>query len=222
MKSLIKILVLALLLISGVSSAFALMEIDLVSRARAKELGMEVRATDAGPKAVRIELEFPLDGELKNYSRVDLEMHDGGELMLSATLREEKSKPGRVRVSCAADRGNLDRLMLRVVTEHSERTRIGHDLKVKDFVETKRADAPDTKTEGARLTTAEAIRIAEEAARKEGVKLDNYKAPEAHYEYTRIDKTWFVFFDGKVTRPGNHFSVNVDDLTKETRFIRGR
>jgi|WetSurMetagenome_2_1015567.scaffolds.fasta_scaffold169566_3 hypothetical protein len=86
---------------------------------------------------------------------------------------------------------------------------------------TTQAVVPDTKPEGARLSTAEAIRIAKQAAERQGIDLRRYKEPEAHYEFTRKDKSWFVFFDGRVAMPGNHFSVSVDDQTGETRFFGG-
>jgi hypothetical protein len=82
--------------------------------------------------------------------------------------------------------------------------------------------APDTKPEGARLRTAEAIQIAKQAAERQGVRLRDYKEPEAHYEFTHKDKSWFVFFDGRVAMPGNHFSVSVDDQTGKTQFFWGR
>jgi hypothetical protein len=82
--------------------------------------------------------------------------------------------------------------------------------------------APDTKPEGARLSTGEAIQIAKQAAERQGVRLRDYKEPEAHYEFTRKDRSWFVFFDGRVAMPGNHFSVSVDDQTGETQFFGGR
>jgi hypothetical protein len=83
------------------------------------------------------------------------------------------------------------------------------------------AVAPETKPEGARLSTAEVIRIAKQEAERQGADLGRYKEPEAHYELTRKDKTWFVSFDGRVAMPGNHISVRVDDRTGETRFFRG-
>ena len=80
---------------------------------------------------------------------------------------------------------------------------------------------PDTKPEGARLSTAEAIRIARQTAERQGVDLQRYKEPEAHYEFTRKDRSWFVFFDGRVAMPGNHFSVSVDDRTGAAQFRGG-
>lgn len=82
--------------------------------------------------------------------------------------------------------------------------------------------ASPTKPEGARLSTAEVIRIAKQTAVREGVDLRHYKEPEAHYELSFKDKSWFVFFDGKVAMPGNHFSVSVDDQTAEAQFFGGR
>jgi hypothetical protein len=72
------------------------------------------------------------------------------------------------------------------------------------------------------LSTPEAIRIAKQAAERQGADLRRYKEPEARYEFTRKDKTWLVSFGGRVAMPGNHFSVYVDDQTGETRFFGGR
>ena len=72
-----------------------------------------------------------------------------------------------------------------------------------------------------RVTTAEAIRIAQQAVERDGRRLRDYKPPEAHFEYTREDKSWFVFFDGRVPMPGNHFSVSIDDRTGNTELMPG-
>ncbi len=124
-----------LLFVAAPSLCFAMMDIDLVSPKRAKELGMEIRSNAAGPDAVRIELEFKPDGELKDYSRVDLEMHQNGKLLMTSILREERTKPGRVVVSFAADRGSLDKITLRVVTQSAPRDMVGYELRMKDFVD---------------------------------------------------------------------------------------
>jgi hypothetical protein len=79
---------------------------------------------------------------------------------------------------------------------------------------------PDTKPVGASLSTAQVIRIAKQAAQRQGADLRRYKEPKAHYEFTRKDKSWFVSFDGRVAMPGDHFSVSVDDQTGETHVLR--
>ena len=123
------------LLVATSSLCYALESIEFVTKERAKELGLEIRAHAAGPDAVRVELEFETKGELKDYSRVALEMQDEGKLLLTSTLREDKSPPGRVVVSFAADRAKLDKITLKVVVQYSARTRTGHVLKVKEFVD---------------------------------------------------------------------------------------
>ena len=59
------------------------------------------------------------------------------------------------------------------------------------------------------------------ASLNKGVHRTNYKDPEAHYEFTKKDKTWSVFFHGKVPMPGNHFLVWVDDRTQKAQFMQG-
>ena len=81
--------------------------------------------------------------------------------------------------------------------------------------------APDVAPKGAHLSKAEVIRIAKAAAVYHGVELRDFEEPEADYEFTRKDKTWFVFFNGRVLSPGNFFSVYVDDQTRETQFVGG-
>jgi hypothetical protein len=87
---------------------------------------------------------------------------------------------------------------------------------------TTQAVAPDTRRDGARLSQSEVIRIATQVAEREGFRIADYKQPEAHYEFTRKDKSWIVFFDGRVAMPGHHFGVSIDDQTGETRIFRGR
>ncbi|HSU66487.1 MAG TPA: hypothetical protein VLJ39_06430, partial [Tepidisphaeraceae bacterium] len=126
--------VLAFLVLLAPSRCFAMMDIEQVTQERAHALGMEIRAHAAGPDLVRVELEFEAKGELKSYSRVDLESHDGGKLLLFASLREEPGKPGHILVSFAADRSTLDRFTLRVVTGAGTFDMSGYDIRVKDFV----------------------------------------------------------------------------------------
>jgi len=137
MKTTFNVAVFAVLLAAAPSVCLAMMEIEEVSKDRAKALGVEVRANAAGPDAIRVELEFDAKGELKDYSRVDLEIHDGGKLLSSSTLQEEKAKTGHVVVSFAADRSKLDEFTVRVVVGHNAvlDTLVGYDIRVKDFVD---------------------------------------------------------------------------------------
>jgi hypothetical protein len=134
MKALFTISAVAIFLTVTPNRCFALWDIETISRERAKELGMEVRSTAAGPKHVRVELEFKAKGELKNVSHVDLRFGKGE---VTAPLREDRSRPGRIVVSFIADRTQLGKLNLWVMVPGSLGGTV-YDLRVKDFVELKK------------------------------------------------------------------------------------
>ena len=121
------------LLILAPSPCFALWGIAPVDKQVAKEMGMEVRWQAAGPRDVRVELDFKAEGKLKNFSHVDLRV-GGNEPLVSAALKEDHSKPGRVVVSFAADRNQLDKLTLWVFVPESLGGVI-YEVRVKEFVE---------------------------------------------------------------------------------------
>jgi hypothetical protein len=132
MKTALIIAVLAALL-AAPSSCFALGTTIQVSKEGAKDLGMEVRSKAAGPNQVRVELEFNVKGQLKNFRRVDLWLGEGDNPSLAAQLHEDRSKPGQVAVSFTADRAHLDKITLSVTI--SELGDTVYKLRIKDFVE---------------------------------------------------------------------------------------
>jgi hypothetical protein len=143
-KTAFSIAVLAILLVAP-SSCFAFSEIAPVNKELAKKMGMEVRSEPAGANHVRVELEFKTEGELKifaegelkNYSRVELQIGGGDNPPVTAPLREDRSKPGRIVVSFTADRAQLDKLSLWVMVPAPLGGTI-YALQVKDFVEPKK------------------------------------------------------------------------------------
>ena len=136
MKTAFSIAILPVLLVAP-SPCFALWEIASVSTERAKELGMEVRSEGAGPNHVRVELGFKTEGALKDYSRVELRIGEGDNPPVTAPLREERSKLGRIAVSFTAERAQLDKLTLWVMVPAPLGGTI-YALRVKDFVELKK------------------------------------------------------------------------------------
>jgi hypothetical protein len=135
MKTAFNVAVLAVVLVAP-SPCFALTLIAPVSKERAKKLGMEVRSEADGPNQVRVELEFKAEGPLKNFSRVDLRFGEGDNPPLTAPLKEDRSKPGRIVVRFTADRTQLDKISLWVIVPESDGRTI-YQLRVKDFVESK-------------------------------------------------------------------------------------
>jgi len=115
------------------SPCFALWLIAPVSKERAKEMDMEVRSMAAGPNHVTVELDFSTEGALKDFSRVDLRVGEGDNPPVTAHLREDRSKPGRVVVSFTADRAQLPTLALWVYVPDLDGGSI-YDLRVKDFL----------------------------------------------------------------------------------------
>jgi hypothetical protein len=136
MKTAFNIAVLAVLLITP-NRSFALWLIAPVSKNLAKEMGMEVRSELAGPNHVRVELEFKIEGAFKDFSSVDLRIGEGNNPPLTAPLREDRSKPGRVIVRFTAHRRELEKIKLWVMVPGLDGGSI-YDLRVKDFVELKK------------------------------------------------------------------------------------
>jgi hypothetical protein len=135
MKTMLHVLVLALLLVPSPSPCFAEMRIEFVSKDRAKELGMEIRLKGNGPNECWVELEFKAEGELKDFRHVGLEIREREKLLVGyAPLQKHPSNSSRVLVGFMANRAYLDKVTLRVVTGGLKDMK-GHDLRVEDFVE---------------------------------------------------------------------------------------
>jgi hypothetical protein len=83
MKTLLNILVLTLLLFAASSPCFALRSIGILSKQEATKMGIQIRATAAGPDAAWVELEFKPEGRLKDFSHVELEINDGEKLLVA-------------------------------------------------------------------------------------------------------------------------------------------
>jgi hypothetical protein len=123
-----------LLLISVTSRCMAEISVETLSKARAKELGIELRAQANGPKEAWIELEFRPEGQLKDFSHVNLEIRDGDQFLLGWTpLQAKRSDNGKLKVNLMANRTFLQKVTLRIVTGLPEDA--GHDLRIMDFID---------------------------------------------------------------------------------------
>jgi hypothetical protein len=135
--NILKISILTFLFMAASSRCFALREIMVLTRAEAKEMGIEVRAKAAGADAVRLELEFKPDGKLKDFTRVELRM-TGEEkaVVFSTELRETRTSSGNVVVTFTASRACFEKITLSVV-QHSPREAGDHtcELRMKDFAD---------------------------------------------------------------------------------------
>jgi hypothetical protein len=117
------------------SMAEAVMEeFEIVTKERAKALGLSLTSQASGPDSVRVRLEFEKQGELKEYSRIELKQFNGDKLLLSVTLKEGESKSGRVIVGFVAARSNLSTLSLEIIAKDASGSRVRYVLPMKDFV----------------------------------------------------------------------------------------
>jgi hypothetical protein len=104
-------------------------------------MGMEIRSKTNGTNEVSVELEIKTEGLLSSVgqvgSRVELRIREGERCLVSATLKEDRSQPGRVIVNFAADRAHLEMATLHVWVGGGVRGMGGavYELRVKDFVE---------------------------------------------------------------------------------------
>jgi hypothetical protein len=136
MKALLSLTACAVLLALAPSPCFALWGIASVSKDEAKGLGLEVRATPTGPNHIVFELEFPTAGGLKDFSRADLRVGKGDNPPVTAPLREERPKPGRVLLRFTADRGHVPNLKLWLMVPEMDGGTI-YDVQLQDFVDVK-------------------------------------------------------------------------------------
>lgn len=134
-RSSVVVAALALVVALLPSRCLAMMDIERVTPERATALGVKIVANAAGPSDIRVVMDLSVKGELKSFSRVDLQLEEGGKLGLFASLREEKAEPGHVVVSFAASRADLGKITLRIVTGAGTFEMSGYDFRVKDFVD---------------------------------------------------------------------------------------
>jgi hypothetical protein len=170
MKRILNLSILTGLLVVTSSPCFAMMEISFVSKERAKELGVEIRATASGPKAAMIALEFNPE-KFKDFNCVYLEINEGEKFLMGYTpLKEKHTKSGTIVVGLTANREFLQKVTLTIVTGSSGLVDLaGHALRVKDFVDLKKLDDnPPKKTTGAETELPASSRPADAPSKKPG------------------------------------------------------
>ena len=168
MKAILSISVVAVFLIIAPGRSFALWDTITVSRDQAKAHGLEVRTKAVGQRHVHVELEFQAEGDFgafspegrfKDRSGVELRIGDGDDRVMSALLREDQSKPGRVVVSFTASRASLDQTHLRVMAPYQDGGLGGafYELRVNEFVPALRPARRSTALQPSRQVKPEVV-----------------------------------------------------------------
>ena len=123
------------ILFAAAFQCFALRSVGIVSKTEAKEMGIEVRATAAGPEALWLELEFKPEGKLKSYQHVELEIEEGDKSLIGyAELAGKRSSSGSVVVRLMASRAFVAKITLSIITGFPSNFS-AHQLRMKDFIE---------------------------------------------------------------------------------------
>ena len=125
-----------ILFVAAFGTCLAAISHGNVSKERAKELGIELRARANGPNEAWIELEFKPEGKLGGFRHVSLEISDGEKFLLGWTpLKDERTSTGSVIVRLMGNRAFLEKVTLRIVRGATGEA--GDDLRIKDFVDLK-------------------------------------------------------------------------------------
>ena len=82
-------------------------------------------------------------------------------------------------------------------------------------------------TLSAPLTEQQVVALSNAYAKAQGYDLAHYKRPSVHFNYTRADNTWVVFYDPIADKKGlvaigDDFTVYVENSTKKVSLIPGR
>lgn len=134
MKGMFSIFAIILLIMTASNQCFALRENADVSREQAKEWGIRIRSQTFSTNQVGVWLEFKPTGKLEGFSHVELEITAGEKNLVSAPLLAT-SDGGNTTVHFSVDPAYLPASRLRIVVRLRERTTVGYQLKVKDFID---------------------------------------------------------------------------------------
>jgi hypothetical protein len=98
---------------------------------------MEVRSAASATDVVTVQMKFATEGQLKDFSGLDLRISDGQKWLVTAPLLAIPSKQGRVVASFTAHRAYLDKITLQVKVSLPDRPYAGtlYELRVRDFVD---------------------------------------------------------------------------------------
>ena len=107
-----------------------------VSREEAKGMGVTMRSRKNGDAGVEVRLEFKKSGQLKDFKRVELQIGEGKDRIMSASLLPAQPNPGTVAVHFSANPAYLtSSTLMIVVIGDNDLGGEGYRFKVKDFID---------------------------------------------------------------------------------------
>ena len=134
MKTTFNISILAILLLAAPSPCFAMQEIMELTRAQAeKEFGIQIRTKLYNTNQLTVWLEFKPKDKLAGFMHVRLDITTAGRTLVSAVLAPDRNPEG-ITVSFSTDPANVPASRLTIVVREGERSMVGYEVKVKDFI----------------------------------------------------------------------------------------
>ena len=135
MKVLLKVTVL-LMLIAASSNCIAEMLIADVSKEEAKLMGAIIRSRKNGDASVEVRMEFKTSGKFEKFRRVELDIGEAKDQIMSAALLPSHPSPGSVAVRFSVNPAYLAKSTLMIVAEGDNP--LGGEcyrFKLKDFID---------------------------------------------------------------------------------------
>lgn len=135
MKVILKVIVL-LMLVMASANCLAEMLIADVSKEEAKQMGATIRSRKNGEASVEVRLEFKTTGKFEKFKRVELEIGQGKDQIMSAALLPANPSPGSVTVHFSVNPAYLAKSTVTIVAEGDNPLGgEGYRFKLKDFID---------------------------------------------------------------------------------------
>lgn len=135
MKTALHLSLLAFLLLAAARPCFAMREIAQLSREQAeKEFGIKITSKLYGTDRHTVWMELKPTGKLKGFMFVNLVISSGGKVLVDAPLMADKLEGGGLKFYFTTDPAHLAASRLEIVVRHSERSMVGYELNVQDFI----------------------------------------------------------------------------------------
>jgi hypothetical protein len=131
----ITVLVLLLLTCALPARCFALVEIEDISKERAKQMGIDVRVKRSANNDAWVQVEFRAAGPLKEFRWADLEVTQGEKRLVTASLMPRRPAPDSVLLEFYGDPAALMNASVTIVAYNDPRTGIGYRLQMKDYLD---------------------------------------------------------------------------------------
>jgi|GEM_PF-1083087 len=123
------------LLVAVAEPSLALMDIGILTKEKAKEWGLTVKAHKNGMAGIAVTVEFKMQGELKSFNRAELQVWDGKKYEVLVPVMVVHPTPDSVSVTFSGDPAFLAKSQLMIILSEPPMDGSGYEMQVKEFVD---------------------------------------------------------------------------------------